>query len=600
MARSRKQADRSVGFLAMLIMAVFLGCQPKSDGDSPPKPPAPTVEQVAEPASGPPQSDLFRDVTTERGIDFVHRPVVHEQQYFMPRSVGSGVALLDFDNDGRLDLYFVQNSGPDPQSTNRLYRQTDHGFVDVTAGSGTELAGMGMGVAAGDIDNDGRVDLILNEYGRAVLLHNQSQGEQPRFVDVSESAGIDNRLWGTSTCFVDYDRDGWLDIVLVNYVNYDPSRWCADGGSHQDFCGPDNFPGRVTKLLRNLGGDGKGIHFADQTVASGLGAQPGPGLGVFCADFDGDRWPDIFIANDGKPNHLWVNQRDGTFKEEATTRGLGYNSMGKTEANMGIAIGDVDQDGQFDIFVTHLSDETHTLWSQGPRGVFMDRTATTGLTATKWRGTGFGTVMYDVDNDGDLDLMLANGRVTRESGPLPEFDPTLDKFWHPYAQRDQILLNRGTGSFVDASLENRSLCGLASVSRGMACGDLNNDGRLDMVVTHIDGRPSLLENVADPGLHWLLVRAIDPRLKRDAYGAEVYVQSGERQLMRWINPGYSFLCSNDPRAHFGLGTQASFESVRIVWPDGLEEVFPGGTADRQLVLERGTGQAAAAQPPGGP
>jgi hypothetical protein len=242
-----------------------------------------------------------------------------------------------------------------------------------------------------------------------------------------------------------------------------------------------------------------------------------------------------------------------------------------------------------DVFVTHLSDETHTLWTQGPRGIFTDRTATSGLTSTQWRGTGFGTVMMDVDNDGDLDLFLANGRVTRETGPLPELETGLPEFWHPYAQRDQVLLNQD-GRFVDASLENDALCRYAAVSRGMATADFNNDGRKDLLITHVASPPRLLLNACKNAGHWLTVRAIDPPLKRDAYGAEVYVEAGGKQWMRWINPGYSFLCSNDPRAHFGLGREAEVTAIRVVWPDGSEERFPGGSVDRQVTLRRGEGQ----------
>lgn len=584
---SRKQRWLSRGcFLCLIALGcAFLGCRGTSDATSKgSKPEGAGVDD----SGGKSRPQLFRDVTLESGIDFVHQPVDHNEPFFMPRSVGSGGAFFDYDGDGLLDIYLLQNAGPDSDLTNRLYRQTADGFQDVSADSGLDVPGLGMGVACGDINNDGRVDVLLNEFGRARLFQNRSEGTVARFEEITESSGLDNRMWGTSTCFVDYDRDGWLDIVLVNYVNYDPSRWCADGGGRQDFCGPDAFPGRVTKLFRNEG-RGDSVRFEDVTVSSGLSTRPGPGLGIFCADFDGDRWPDIFIANDGKPNHLWINQQDGTFKEEAISRGLAYNSMGKTEADMGIAIGDVDGDGMFDIFITHLSDETHTLWTQGPRGVFTDRTATSGLTATEWRGTGFGTVMMDVDNDGDLDLFLANGRVTRETGPLPQFADGLPEFWQPYAQRDQVLLNRDK-RFIDASLENDALCQFAAVSRGMATADYNNDGRKDLLVTHIAGPPRLLLNVCSEAGHWLTVRAIDPTLNRDAYGAEVYVRAGEQQWMRWINPGYSFLCSNDPRAHFGLGESANVDEIRVIWPDGAEERFAGGSIDREVTLRRGEGQ----------
>jgi hypothetical protein len=509
----------------------------------------------------------------------------------MPRSIGSGGAFFDYDSDGLLDLYLIQNDGPDSEHTNRLYRQTSGRFVDVTSGSGLDVAGYGMGVACGDVNNDGRTDVLLNEFGGVRLLLNQTADATPRFLDITDASGLENALWGTSTCFFDYDRDGWLDVVLVNYVNYDPSRWCADARSRQEFCGPDPFPGRVTKLFHNLGGSAQ-VQFEDVTTSSGLSSQPGPGLGVFCADFDADRWPDIFIANDGKPNHLWMNQRDGTFKEEATTRGLGYNSMGRSEANMGVAIGDVDGNGLFDIFVTHLATETHTLWSQEPRGIFTDRTVSSGLTIAKWRGTGFGTVMADVDNDGDLDLMIANGDVTRTMGPLPATAPWVDDFWTPYAQLDQILLNRGDGRFVDASQANPDMCGVAAVSRGLACADFNNDGRLDLLLTHVAGPPKLLQNVSPTGGHWLTIRALDPRLNRDVIGAEVYLRAGGREYMRWINPGYSYLNSNDPRAHFGLGSIEKFDSIRVVWHDGVEELFPGGEVDREVRIRRGDGTPA--------
>ncbi|MCA9148578.1 MAG: CRTAC1 family protein [Planctomycetales bacterium] len=510
----------------------------------------------------------------------------------MPRSIGSGGAFFDFDGDGLLDIYLLQNDGPNSPHKNQLYRQTESGFVNVSADSGLDVAGYGMGVACGDVNNDGRVDVVLNEYGRARLLLNQTEGAEPRFVDISDSAGISNLSWGTSASFWDYDRDGWLDLLLVNYVNYDPSRWCADSSSRQEFCGPDNFPGRVDKLFHNRGAAATpaDVRFDDVTEASGFGAKPGPGFAAYCADFDGDHWPDVFISNDGATNHLWMNQRDGTFREEAGSRGLGYNSMGKAEANMGITIGDADGDGLFDVFVTHLAVETHTLWSQKPRGVFIDQTALSGLTKTKWRGTGFGTLMQDIDNDGDLDILLANGRVIRERGPQPEVSPALDGFWHPYAQRDQILLNEGTGRFADASPSQTALCGLASVSRGMLAGDFNNDGRLDILVTNIAERPRLLQNVCGTDKHWLTVRAFDPRWNRDAYGAEVYLQVNEQTLMRWINPSYSYLNSNDPRAHFGLNETAKFQSIRIVWPDGVEEEFPGGKADSLVTCVRGAGK----------
>src|SRR5207249_1731001 len=262
--------------------------------------------------------------------------------------------------------------------------------------SGLDIAGYCTGVAIGDVNNDGWPDVLVTQYGGLKLFLNNGNGT---FTDVSREAGLDSVLWGMSACFVDYDRDGWLDLVVVNYVKYDVTRLCYDGQGRRDYCHPSQFPGSVANLYRNLGTEKQGgraglaaIHFEDVTEKAGLGRLPGPGLGVVCADFNGDGWPDILVANDAKPNHLWINQRDGTFKEEGVPRGIGYNAMGRAEANMGIAIGDVDGDGLFDVFVTHLTDETNTLWKQGPRGIFQDRTVGLGLASPRWRGTGFGTV----------------------------------------------------------------------------------------------------------------------------------------------------------------------------------------------------------------
>ncbi len=357
----------------------------------------------------------FEEVTAKSGLDFIHDagPV---GSYFMPQSIGSGGALLDFNNDGLLDLYLIHNGGPKGK-TNQLYQQQKDGtFKDVSAGSGLDVAGYCMGVAVADVNNDGFADVLLTQYGAIKLFRNNGNGT---FTDVSEPAGIHSPLWAVSASFVDYDRDGWLDLVVVNYVDYDPSWVCPDSIGVADFCGPQTFKGTVSKLFHNRGSDPKagpgsaGVRFEDVTLASGLGRKPGPALGVLCADFNGDGWPDILVANDGAANHLWINQHNGTFQDEAMQRGLAYNVMGHAEGNMGIAVGDVDGDGLFDLFVTHLTWETNTLWKQGPRGLFRDRTAASGLNRAAWRGTGWGTVLADFDDDGCLDLALVNGRISR-------------------------------------------------------------------------------------------------------------------------------------------------------------------------------------------
>jgi hypothetical protein len=511
----------------------------------------------------------------------------------MPQAIGSGAALFDFDNDGRLDIYLIQNGGPGSRSTNRLYRQEADGrFTDVSAGSGLDVAGYGMGVAVGDVNNDGWPDVLVTEYGGLRLFLNNGNGT---FRDVTKEAGLDSVLWGTSACFVDYDRDGWLDLVVVNYVNYDPSMRCADAAGRRDFCAPKTFEGTVTKLYRNLGrpagAKGGGVRFEDVTLKAGLGRTPGPGLGVLCADFNGDGWPDIFVANDGQPNRLWVNQRDGTFTDEAVLRGVAYNGMGQAQGNMGVAAGDVDGDGLFDLFVTHLTEETNTLWKQQPRGMFQDRTRGAGLAHRHARGTGFGTVLADFDQDGALDLALVNGRVYHGE---PTDPGRLGPFWSQYAERNRLFANDGAGSFRDVSAHNGPFCGTAAVARGLACGDLDGDGAPDLLVTAVAGPARLFRNVAPKRGHWLLVRAIDPALGgRDAYGAEVTVRADGKRWQRWINPGSSYLCSNDPRAHFGLGPAGYVGAIQVLWPDGAEEAFDGRPADQRVTLRKGEGKAVA-------
>jgi enediyne biosynthesis protein E4 len=532
-------------------------------------------------------------VTDDVGLSFVQDPGPVDGRYFMPQIVGSGAALFDMDGDGRLDLYLVNNGGPGGRPNALFHQEPDGTFRDVGRGSGLDVAGYGMGVAVADVNNDGRPDVVVTEVGRVRLFLNLGGG---RFAEQPD-AGLDSPLWGTSAAFLDFDRDGWLDLVVVNYVDFDPAWPCASGGGARDYCHPKVFPGTVTKLFRNVSGRAGGaVRFEDVTVASGLGRAPGPGLGVTCADFDGDGWPDIFVANDGAANHLWMNRHDGTFQEEAVSRGVAYDGVGRPLANMGVAVGDVRGSGLFDLFVTHLPEETNTLWRQGPRGAFTDDTAAAGLARPRWRATGFGTVLADFDHDGTLDLAIANGRVRIGPGGRGT------DFWAAYAERNQLFAGDGAGRFRDVSPDTPALCGTPAVARAMAVGDVDGDGALDLLVTTIGGRARLLRNVAPNRGHWLLVRAVDPRLGgRDAYGAEVTVEAGGRRRVGWVNPGQSYLSSNDPRVHFGLGPAASVDGLRVRWPDGAVEAFPGGPADRMMELRKGAGSAApaagAAEPP---
>jgi hypothetical protein len=535
----------------------------------------------------------FRDVTEKVGLHFVHDPGPRAaKDYFMPGMVGSGAAVFDFNNDGRMDILLLQNGGPQSKSINRLFRQDKDGrFTDVSKGSGLDVAGAGMGVAIGDINNDGWPDVFLTEFGRVRLFRNNKNGT---FTDITQEAGLDNPHWGTSAAFVDYDRDGWLDLAIVNYVYYDADKACSGPNGRHDFCGPSGFDGTVTRLFRNLGRQpGNAVRFEDRTTLSGLGAARGPGLGIVCADFNGDGWPDLFIANDGKPNHLWINGHNGTFTERAALYGVAYNGAGQAQANMGVAVGDLDGDGLFDLFVTHLPDELNVCWKQGPAAMFQDRTTMMGLANPRWRATGFGTVFGDFDHDGALDIAVANGGVR-----MPQREPTndveaSDAFWGQYAERNQLFANDGKGRFRDLS-ESEPFCAPRAVARGLAVADLNNDGALDLLVTRIDGPARLYRNVAAHRGHWLMVRAVDPSLGgRDAYGAEVVVEAAGKRWKRSIDPAFSYLCSNDPRAHFGLGQAGRIDAIQVIWPNGVKESFDGCAVDQAIVLRKGAGPSLA-------
>jgi hypothetical protein len=579
MASLRAQAFRTgSGVTIGLLVAVLLG--PAGCGQST----VPTAADAEDKGVA-----WFEDVTAALGLDFVH-DTGPTGTYFMPQSTGSGCAFL-YDGDGSLYIYLLQLGGPQGKK-NQLFKQQANGtFKDVSASSGLDIAGYCTGVTVGDVNNDGLPDVVVTQYGGIKLFLNLGGG---RFEDVTEEAGLTNPSWGMSAALFDYNRDGWLDLVVVNYLDYDAKRDCVSAQGAKEFCGPHSIAPRSSKLYKNGGpraaADGKAaarVTFEDVSVASGIGRLPGPGLGIACADFNGDGWPDILVANDGQPNRLWINQRDGTFKDEAASRGAGYTVLGTAYAGMGVAIGDVAGTGMFDLFVTHLDLETHTLWRQGPPGQFRDKTGAAGLMTNRWRGTGFGTLMADFDLDGALDLAVVNGRI--KSGG--KATATGLGFWETYAERNQLFANDGHGKFRDVSPANAAFCGGWNVGRGLACADINNDGAPDLLVTTAGGPARLFRNVAPNRGNWLTVRALDPKLKRDAYGAEVRVRAGTQTWLRLIQPAHSYLSSNTPLALLGLGKTQRIDAIDVTWPDGSPpERFDGGAVNRLLVLRKGEGR----------
>ncbi len=528
--------------------------------------------------------EWFSDITAPSGLKFTH---VAGTNYFMPDQVGSGVALLDYDNDNRLDIYLLQNGGTNSAARNQLFHQEPDGtFKNVSDGSGLDVAGRGMGAFAGDVNNDGLIDLLVTEYGAVRLFQNLGGG---KFREVTRSAGLDNPRWAAPASFIDYDRDGWLDVVVGNYVDYDPTHICNDVHGQQDFCAPKSFGDTSARLWRNLTTRaGSAPHFEDRTEQSGIFRAPGAALGIVCADFNGDTWPDIFCADDGRPNRVFINKTNGTFIEEAVGRGLAYNAMGAPAANMGVALADVDGDGLGDVFVTHLTDEFHSLFKQGPRGVFSDQIAPAGLQQQSWRGTGFGTVFADFNCDGAPDVAWANGLVQRLQPGQKPVAAGVHPWWARYAQKAQLFVNDG-GKFRDISGSQVALSGTAVVGRSLAVGDIDNDGAPDLLLCAVGGPVRLLRNVAPGRGHWMKLRLLLPQQgNRDAIGAEVIVSAGGKKHWAVLQPATSYLASNDPVLHFGLGPATTIDSVEVLWPDGSKEAFSGGAADKLMVLKKGT------------
>jgi hypothetical protein len=548
--------------------------------------------------AGAPQP-VFREAATETGLVFQHFTGA-TGDYFLPEIMGAGVALFDYDGDGDLDVYLIQGDLLDKRRSmkdalfpapkdhwpgNRLFRNelipSGHlRFTDVTEQAGVGYVGYGMGVAVGDIDNDGRPDLFVTNFGPNVLYRNNGDGT---FTDITRQAGLDGMRWSTSAAFLDYDRDGNLDLVVTNYVDFSVKGniACYAPTGERDYCNPAVYRPIPARLYRN---DGKG-HFLDVTRQSGVGAAFGNGLGVSCADFNGDGWLDIFVANDGMANQLWINQRNGTFKDMALSSGVAYNADGAAQAGMGVATGDFDNDGDEDIFVTHLARESNTLYVNDGKGVFHDGTIEAGLSRGSFSGTGFGTEWFDYDNDGFLDLFIANGAVSMVE--------SLRGRPYPYQQRNQLFHSERSRKFSDVTSTAGPVFQLSEVSRGAAFGDIDNDGRVDVVVTNNNGPVRLLLNQAGSGGHWLTVRLVDRTA--NVSGALVgLTQHNGATVWRRAHTDGSYLSSSDPRVHFGLGSDASGPArIEVRWPSGKRESWNRIKRDSEITLRAGTGQSGA-------
>jgi hypothetical protein len=546
-------------------------------------------------------SPVFDEVAETVGLKFRHYNGM-TGKLFLPEVMGAGAALFDFDSDGDMDVFLVQGSvleaGDSPSRTlfpwrelteprGRLFRNDLPGspggsrslkFTDVTEQSGIRANGYGMGAISGDVNNDGRPDLYLSNLGRNQLYLNKGDGT---FTDVTEKAGADDRRWSTSAAFVDYDRDGWLDLMIVNYADFNPasSPACYAETTLKDYCGPRSFRAPGNRLLHNKG-DGS---FEDVTIASGVAGEFGHALGVVTADFDADGWPDVYVANDGDPNQLWVNQKNGTFKNEALLAGAAVNRDGQAEAGMGVDAGDFNGDGAEDIFITHLMEETNTLYVNMGGGVFEDRTREARLGLPGSRLTGFGTLFFDYDNDGWLDLLVVNGAVRHLQEPACIGDP------FPLGQPNQLFHNDGAGRFTEVSEQAGPSFRLPEVSRGAAFGDVDNDGDVDVLVTNNNGPARLFLNRIGNRNNWLGLRLIGRKISRDMLGAKVEVVVTPKQVLsRRARTDGSYCSSQDPRVLVGLGRAERIEAVRVRWPGGMVEEWKAPPINRYLTLKEGT------------
>jgi enediyne biosynthesis protein E4 len=537
----------------------------------------------------------FVDIAEKAGLTVANVFGGFNTKKYIIETTGTGVSIFDYDNDGWPDIFIVNGTTlegfpADQAPTNHLYHNNHDGtFTDVTAKAGLVATGWGQSVCVGDYDNDGWPDLYVTYYGKNRLYHN----DHGVFTEVAEKAGVagSGKAWGTGCAFVDYNRDGRLDLMVANYVDFNLSTIPTPGEGNSCvwkgvpvMCGPRGLPGAKNILYQNRG-DGT---FADVTANAHIDRTAGHyAFSVSTFDFDDDGWPDIYVACDSAPSILYHNNRDGTFTDIAVMAGVAFNEDGREQAGMGTTIADYNGDGRLDIFKTNFSDDTPTLYRNDGDGIFADVTFPAGL-GQHTQFLGWGTMFFDFDNDGWPDLILANGHVY----------PEVDKFHLGSAYMEPRLLyhNNGNGTFTDVSTTAGSGINAVSSARGLAVGDLWNNGQLSVVINNVYARPSLLVNDAPSRNHWVAFKTVGTRSNRDGIGTKLTVKAGKRTLIDEVRSGSSYISQSDLRVHFGLGSTAKLDSVQVRWPSGLVELFNDLSVDAIHTLKEGSGKTAAPTP----
>jgi hypothetical protein len=532
-------------------------------------------------AAAPP---VFEDIAAKSGIGVTIVSGSLKKDYVVEVN-GSGGCWFDYDSDGFIDLYLVNGTtleqiqkGAPQKTTNHLFRNNGDGtFRDVTARTGVGGRGWGFGCVAADYDNDGRTDLFVSNFGPNILYRNRGDGS---FEDATARAGVaGGDIWHAGAAFGDYDRDGHLDLFVPGYLDFNlrkpELKACEYRGIQVRACGPMGYRGAPDLLFRN-NGDGT---FSDATSRAKV-TDGGLyfGFQAVFEDFDGDGYPDIFVANDSNPNYLYLNKRNGTFEETGVAAGVAYSSNGKEMSSMGVAVGDYDRDGLMDIFVTTFANDNYVLFHNDGDGFFTDVSYPSGVGEATIPYLGWGTCFLDYDNDGFSDLFMANGHV------YPEVDGALRE---TYRQPLQLFRNLGSGKFRDVS-ESTGLRGLKPRSaRGAACGDFNNDGFVDVVVSNIDDTPQLLRNRGTDGSHWIALQLQGTKSNRSAVGAKVKLTAGGAVQHATVRAGGNFLSGDDMRVHFGLGSHTGGVTAEVTWPLGAKENFQISKIDRVVALREG-------------